>query len=137
VIFKKSEKFDGDITIDGKPLAEVKSFYLPDLSGKDMDKLALLSGGKNPGKPFKELNFAELCDLFPQIRGCDVLLLDKVGLKLEPVKDMVILKINPIVPDNDYTIFCRVKLEKDGYYASKKERREDIYPNPPPKSGRL
>jgi hypothetical protein len=86
-----------------------------------MVSLSKLSKGKLPGKDFKELNFQELCELFPQIKTCDVLLLDRVSLKLEPQKEIAILEINSELFKRKYTELYRCTLE-EGIFSISLER---------------
>lgn len=119
IIFNKGEKFDGDITVDGQPLAAKKVFFLPELSGEDIKQLAMLSGGVLPGKSLKELNFQELCRLFPQIRHCDVLLLNNTSIELEPQDNLAIIKITSGYPDKDNTKFCDININENGYFIKR------------------
>lgn len=115
IIFKKGEMFDGEISIAGEPIQGKKVFYLPELSTDDIADFAVKDSGFKPGsKSFKELNFQELTALFPEIKSCDVLLLDRTTLQIEPQKSMVILEINPCLTPN-YTKVCKARFEGDSY----------------------
>jgi hypothetical protein len=75
----------------------------------------LLSGGKNPGKPFKKFNFEDICELFSQVRQCDVLGLDNTDIELEPEKGIAIIETYSELDLLLYTKSYQFLSVKDGY----------------------
>jgi hypothetical protein len=94
----KGERFGGEITIDDKDISELKVFYLPDISGIEMNQLKILSGGEVSGikdKTISELTYKDLTILFPGIKECDVLIIDNNTRAhcIERSGDIVILEL--------------------------------------------
>ncbi|MCK4766359.1 MAG: hypothetical protein KAW12_29460 [Candidatus Aminicenantes bacterium] len=124
-MIRPGKKSPGKILIDGKPISEKKVFYLPDLSDTKAGDLTLLSGGKIVDKPFSELSLTDIKTVFPQVKDCDVLILDNINKhKIKPDDGIILIEFHPfvMVRPNDY--FYSIGLDTaSGCYKVKSERK--------------
>lgn len=122
IFFNKKARLAGKITVDDRSYPGLKAFYLPDLRCEKIKDCAQLFNGEWRGlesKSFAELTFAELVRVFPQIKQCDILILDNLDYahRIEADKSIVIIELHKRYISRRYSHLYSIFKGKTEYSA--------------------